>query len=187
MYLLNSRPIYYMTCCLGWHSLCTSPDFNAVLDAALDSSNPNRGSSADLNGWVSVAGLVEIWQWKHPMERCFSHISMAHGSSVRIDLAFEKKMWRALTTWQGGCWTIILSLLLYCFQLGQGGEDGIFPPVGCSMSKHEQVAAQLEETIKMYWTTNIDASESPVVWDSFKVVSRGKCISAIKTARRTEN
>lgn len=63
-------------------------DFNAVLDAVLDSSNPNKGSSADLNSWASMAGLAETWRWKHPTDRCFAHISTSHRSSARIDLAF---------------------------------------------------------------------------------------------------
>lgn len=63
-------------------------DFNAVLDAVLDSSNPNRLSSSDLISWASVARLLELWHWKHPADRCFSHISTAHRSSARIDMAF---------------------------------------------------------------------------------------------------
>lgn len=44
-----------------------------------------------------------------------------------------------------------------------------------------------EETIKTYWTANVDTSEPPLVWDAFKAVARGEGISAIKTARVNDN
>lgn len=37
-------------------------DFNAILDPALDSSNPNRPASLELLSWASTAGLSELWR-----------------------------------------------------------------------------------------------------------------------------
>lgn len=62
-------------------------DFNATLDA-LDSSNPGRMGSVELLPWASVTGLNELWWYKNPTDRCYSHLSQSHRSSARIDLAF---------------------------------------------------------------------------------------------------
>lgn len=39
--------------------------------------------------------------------------------------------------------------------------------------QHEQVSAQLEDSIKTYWSFNSDTTEPPVVWDAFKAIVRG--------------
>lgn len=62
-------------------------DFNAILDA-LDSSNPSRMGSADILSWASMAGLTELRRAKNPLRKAYSHVSITHRSSARIDLAF---------------------------------------------------------------------------------------------------
>lgn len=126
-------------------------DFNAVLDAALDSSNLNRGGSADLNDWASMAGIVEIWRWKHPAVRCFSHISMTHRSSARIDLAFGNdgilQYVAGVEYLAGGLSDHNPLSLTLSFSAGKRREGWHISP---SWLQNEQVAAQLEETIKTY-------------------------------------
>lgn len=68
--------------------LLAAGDFNAVLNAALDSSNLNRVSSVELSSWVATASLMELWCWKDPNTRRFSYPSKMHRSSSRIDLPF---------------------------------------------------------------------------------------------------
>lgn len=53
--------------------------------------------------------------------------------------------------------------------------------------QNEQVVARLREAIASYWPTNEDTADLPVVWDSFKAVVRGECISAIKAERVVHN
>lgn len=65
-------------------------DFNAILDPILDSSNTNRPVSMELCTWMSGMGLTELWRWKHPQVKSYSHLSATHRSSARIDLAFGK-------------------------------------------------------------------------------------------------
>lgn len=155
-------------------------DFTAVLDSALDSSNPNRVGSSELNSWASVTGLTEIWRWQHPIDRCFSHV-LTHRSSARIDLAFGNDLLLPFVTeisyLAGGIsdhnpMSIILTFVT-------GGRRG-----GWRLwLQHDQVSAQLEESIKTYWAENANSTGPPVVWDAFKAVVRGESISAIKTAR----
>lgn len=63
-------------------------DYNAILDGVLDSSNAARAASVDLCSWAAMAGMTEIWRWKHPGTVSYSHLSATHKSSARIDLAF---------------------------------------------------------------------------------------------------
>lgn len=64
---------------LGW-------DFNSILNATLDTSNPQRNVCPDLAHWGDTFALMEFWQWKHATTKTFSHLSAIHKS--RIDLAF---------------------------------------------------------------------------------------------------
>lgn len=50
-------------------------DFNTILDNALDTSNLNRPGFTELLFWASTAGLSEMWRWKHPATRCYTHLS----------------------------------------------------------------------------------------------------------------
>lgn len=151
----------------------------------LDSSNPGRISLADLNGWASMAGLVELWRWKHPTSRCYYHVSLTHRSAARIDLVFGNnnilKYVESVEYLAGGVSDHNpLSLTLSFLTEARKGSWRL--SVGCL--QNEQVAAQIVEKIKTYWSTT---TEPPIVWDACKAVTREECISAIKTARVNEN
>lgn len=142
-------------------SLYVLLDFNAILDAALDSYNPDRASSADLHGWASVAGLLELWRWKHPSDRCFSHTSLAHGSS-QTELTWHSVMIYCGENliFGGGLSNHNPLSLSHPGRLGWGVRgNGVYHPVGCSTSR--------------FWTSNVDMAEPLVVWDAFKAVARG--------------
>lgn len=49
------------------------------------------------------------------------------------------------------------------------------------------MTTQIQTAMDMYWATNVLSADPPIVWDTFKAVSRGECISAIKAARRDHN
>lgn len=49
------------------------------------------------------------------------------------------------------------------------------------------MSSRLQESIASYWSTNEDSADPPVVWDAFKAVVRGECISAIKSKRVAHN
>lgn len=51
-------------------------------------SNPHRAPNLEALHWAEAAGLVELWRWKHPAERCNSYLSLVHASSSKIDMAF---------------------------------------------------------------------------------------------------
>lgn len=68
--------------------LLIAGDINAILCAALDSSNVSRAASVELAAWADMASLTELWRWKNPTTRSFSYLSKTHKSSSRIDLAF---------------------------------------------------------------------------------------------------
>lgn len=150
--------------------------------------NPGRISSADLKSWASTVGVEELWRWKHPVVRCFSHISTAHGSSARIDLAFGNNLMlqyvSSIDYLAGGLSDH--NPLLLTLAVRPGGERGTWR-LSPGWLQHEQVAVQLGETTKNYWMSNVDEVGPPVVWDAFKAVIRGESISAIKTARVNEN
>lgn len=115
-------------------------DFNAVLDAALDTSNPARRSSVDLNGWKSVADLTELWRWKHPTVTSFSHVSITHRSSARIDLAFGNNLMlpfvKDISYLAGGLTDHNPLEVILTFVSGKtGGEYGACHLVGCKMNK----------------------------------------------------
>lgn len=135
-----------------------------------------------------MAGLVELWRWKHPNVKGYSHISLSHGSSARIDLAFGNARTLQYVIdveyLAGGLSDHNPLSLTLSFSTGPTKGGWRLLP---SWLQHEQVETQLVEAIKSYWSTNIDSSEPPVVWDTFKAVVRGECISAIKTARVNDN
>lgn len=114
-------------------------DFNAVLDSALDSSNPNTVGSFDLNNWSAVAGLKELWCWKHPTATSLSHVSTAHRSSARIDLAFGNESLLSFVTDKaylpGGLSDHNPLFITLTFPTGRRGGDGGSPLVGCNMNK----------------------------------------------------
>lgn len=161
-------------------------DFNAILEVALDSSNPNRGGSAGLLSWVT--GFRELWQWKHPMDRCYSHVSQAHGSAARIDLAFGNYLILPFVTdidyLAGGLTDHNPLSLTLSFVSGLRGGGWRLSP---SWLQHDRVAAQLEEAMNTYWSSNPETADPPIISDTFKAVTRGECISAIKNARVHDN
>lgn len=63
-------------------------DYNAILDQVLESCNAASPASVDLCSWATMAGLTELWRWKHPSVTSYSHLSSTHRSSARIDLVF---------------------------------------------------------------------------------------------------
>lgn len=67
-------------------------DFNSVLQADLDSSNPHKTSSMDLGSWAQTFDLTKIRRIKFPLGRFYSHYSASHKSDSRIDLAFSSKL-----------------------------------------------------------------------------------------------
>lgn len=38
--------------------------------------------------------------------------------------------------------------------------------------------------MQSYWSLNVNSANPPLVWDAFKAVTRGECISAVKAARK---
>lgn len=149
-------------------------DFNAVLDVVLDSFNPNRSSSSDLIGWASVAGLSELQRWKHPADRCFSHISTAHRSSARIDLSFGNSLILPFMTdieYLAGRLSDHnpLSLTLSFSTGAKRGVDGS-QPARCTMNRSLPSWRNQSSHIgplMLIWQI------PPVVWDAFKAVARG--------------
>lgn len=69
--------------------LFVAGDLNNILDYVLDTTNPIQVQNLDLRHWADLAALVELWLWKHPMERGYSYLSHVIASSSRIDLAFD--------------------------------------------------------------------------------------------------
>lgn len=70
------------------HHIVLGGDFNAILDSTLDTSNLFRNDPPELATWADTFGLQEIWRWKHPGDRMYSHVSATHRSGSRIDLMF---------------------------------------------------------------------------------------------------
>lgn len=163
-------------------------DFNSILDAALDSSNPNRLSSTELLSWASTVGLSELLGWKHPATRCYSHLSRTHCSLARINLAFGNPSLLSLlhnTDYLAGGLSDHnpLSITL-AFPTGSGrGACRLYT----GWLQVDQISSHLQTFITSYWSINADSAEPPVVWEVFKAVVWGECISAIKTARKDHN
>lgn len=87
--------------------LIVAGDFNAILNATLDSSNSRRVASVELSAWAETAALTKLWRWKNPNTRSFSHLSKMHKSPSRIDLAFANasmlELVRGANYIAGGC------------------------------------------------------------------------------------
>lgn len=75
-------------------------------------------------------------------------------------------------------------LLTLTLKLGAGERGWRLSP---GWLQHDQVTSHLLHSIQAYWDVNTYSAGPPVVWESFKVVTRGEFISAIKTARMEHN
>ncbi|XP_018415737.1 PREDICTED: plexin-C1-like [Nanorana parkeri] len=160
-------------------------DFNNILDSTLDSSNPARPPGTELRSWAETAMMEEVWRWKHPGIRTYSHLSHVHGSSARIDMPFGKQamlgMLNGAAYLPGGLSDHVP--LSITFSVPGGRRSG-----GWKLSpewlREEGVAQRVSPSLLTYWHDNVGTASAPVVWDAFKATTRGEYISGIKAARR---
>lgn len=168
--------------------LIIAGDFNAILSAALDSSNVARVASADLSAWAAAASLTELWRWKNPTTKSYSHLSKTHRSSSRIDMAFANAPMLQLV---GGASYLAggisdhtpLSVHISIPSALRGGAWRLNP----GWLEVEEVSSHVAPHFTDYWKDNIGSADPTTVWDAFKACMHGHYISAIKQARRSHN
>lgn len=90
-----SRILFYIlsTKCSPYQitRISISEVFNSILYTALNTSIPPHASNLELFHWVQAFDFTNLWCFKHPSERVYSHVSALHRADSWIDLAFGSR------------------------------------------------------------------------------------------------
>lgn len=159
-------------------------DFNNILDYTLDTSNLQCAHNLELVDWAASVGLTGVWRWKHPQFKRYSHLSLEHASSSKIDLAFSSSDLLPLIM-EASCLPVGLSdysplqVVLRLADSRFSGSWRLSPDSVCD----PLVDGVIQPSLQSYWQINEGSSTTQLIWDAFKATVRGEYISAIKAAR----
>lgn len=168
-------------------------DFNCYLDPVLDRFStkppPTIASVGILNDLIKTRNMVEIWRLQHPTDKEFSFYSHVHKSYTRIDyflIASELLPSVTNSTYHN----ILISdhspvSLNFRNILSRPKYSWRFNPL---LLEDQSFIEHMNARINEFLVTNDNGEVSDsVLWEAFKVVTRGHIISFESTKKREFN
>lgn len=171
-------------------NLVVCGDFNLVVDGTMDSSNPIKRPSLDLQYIMQRELLYDVWRCTHPSERDYTFFSNPHKTYSRIDLFLVDKQLLCNTqkatihdiTWSDHA---PISLTIRS-NLNKPSTTTWKNNISLMLQAHNKRA--LETALKNYFDINDTPSNSAfTIWNAHKAVIRGHFIQIGARAKKTRS